>query len=186
MKILIIILFTFFTNQISSNVAVNNQEELVMDIINKTMKNLKSRLDIALKDGSVIAALEMCSIEAQDITMLNNTEKTSIKRISLKYRNPLNKPTKQEELILKSFEEKLLSGTNFNDLVFKQTNINYKEKTLTVMKAIPTKGVCLNCHGTSIDKKVIRQIKIIYPDDKAIGFNLDEIRGAFVVRHTFN
>ena len=39
----------------------------------------------------------MCSVEAQDLTVLHNTENTSIKRISLKYRNPTNKPTKQEE-----------------------------------------------------------------------------------------
>ena len=76
----------------------------------------------------------MCSVAAQDLTVLHNTEKTSIKRISLKYRNPLNKPTKQEELILKGFEEKLLAGANFNDLVFKQTTTNYKEKTITTPK----------------------------------------------------
>ena len=49
-------------------------------------------------------------------------------------RNPANKPTKQEELILKSFEEKLLAGANFNDLVFKQTTTNYKEKTIIQIK----------------------------------------------------
>ena len=87
---------------------------------------------------------------------------------------------------MKSFEEKLLAGANFNDLVFKQTTTNYKEKTITYIKAIPTKGVCLNCHGNSIDKKVLREIKKNYPDDKAIGYNLGEIRGAFLVRHTFN
>ena len=118
--------------------------------------------------------------------MLNNTEKTSIRRISLKYRNPANKPTKKEELILKSFEEKLQSGAGFNDLVFKQTITNYKEKTFTYIKAIPVKEVCLNCHGDNVSKKVLKQIKINYPNDKAIGFNLGEIRGAFSVRHTFN
>ena len=87
---------------------------------------------------------------------------------------------------MKSFEEKLLAGANFNDLVFKQTTTNYKEKTITYIKAIPTKSVCLNCHGNSIDKKVLREIKKNYPDDKAIGYNLGEIRGAFVVRHSFN
>lgn len=185
MRVLVIIFF-FYIFHLKSNSDFNYQEELIIATINKTMKNLKNSLQVALKDGYIVKALKMCSVEAQDLTVLHNTEKTSIKRISLKYRNPENKPTKQEELILKSFEKKLLAGANFNDLVFKQTTTNYKEETITYIKAIPTKGVCLNCHGNSIDKKVLRAIKKNYPDDKAIGYNLGEIRGAFVVRHSFN
>ena len=185
MKILIILL-SFFIFHLKSDTDSNYQEELIIEIINKTMKNLKNTLQTALKDGNIVEAIKICGSEAQDLTMLNNTEKTSIKRISLKYRNPANKPTKKEELILKSFEEKLQSGIEFNDLVFKQTITNYKEKTFTYIKAIPVKEVCLNCHGDNVSKKVLKQIKINYPNDKAIGFNLGEIRGAFSVRHTFN
>ena len=183
---LLISLFFLFIFHLKSDADINDQEELVVATINKTMKNLKNRLQIALKDGNIVAAIKICSSEAQNLTLLNNTEKTFIKRISLKYRNPANKPNKKEELILKSFEEKLQTGAGFNDLVFKQTTTNYKEKTLTYIKAIPTKEVCLNCHGKKINSKVLRQIKIYYPNDKAIGFNLGEIRGAFSVRHTFN
>ncbi len=185
MKILIILL-SLFIFHLKSDTDSNYQEELIIEIINKTMKNLKNTLQTALKDGNIVEAIKICSSQAQDLTMLNNTEKTSIKRISLKYRNPANKPTKKEELILKSFEEKLQSGIEFNDLVFKQTITNYKEKTFTYIKAIPVKEVCLNCHGDNVSKKVLKQIKINYPNDKAIGFNLGEIRGAFSVRHTFN
>ena len=185
MKILIILL-SLFIFHLKSDTDSNYQEELIIEIINKTMKNLKNTLQTALKDGNIVEAIKICSSQAQDLTMLNNTEKTSIKRISLKYRNPANKPTKKEELILKSFEEKLQSGSGFNDLVFKQTITNYKEKTFTYIKAIPVKEVCLNCHGDNVSKKVLKQIKINYPNDKAIGFNLGEIRGAFSVRHTFN
>ena len=185
MKILIILL-SLFIFHLKSDTDSNYQEELIIEIINKTMKNLKNTLQTALKDGNIVEAIKICSSQAQDLTMLNNTEKTSIRRISLKYRNPANKPTKKEELILKSFEEKLQSGIEFNDLVFKQTITNYKEKTFTYIKAIPVKEVCLNCHGDNVSKKVLKQIKINYPNDKAIGFNLGEIRGAFSVRHTFN
>ena len=185
MKILII-LFCFFIFHIKSDADINYQEELVISTINKTMKDLKNRLQIALKDGDIVAALKICSAEAQYLTFLNNTEKTAIKRISLKYRNPANKPTKQEELILKSFEEKLQSGTKFNDLVFKEITTSYKVKTFTYIKAIPVKEVCLNCHGNDVSKKVLKQIKINYPDDNAIGFNLGDIRGAFSVKHTFD
>ncbi len=104
MKILIILL-SFFIFHLKSDTDSNYHEELVIEIINKTMKNLKNTLQTALKDGNIVEAIKICGSEAQDLTMLNNTEKTSIKRISLKYRNPANKPTKKEELILKNFEE---------------------------------------------------------------------------------
>ena len=182
----LIILFCFFIFHIKSDADFNYQEELVIATINKTMKDLKNRLQTTLKDGDIVAALKICSVEAQYLTSLNNTAKTAIKRISLKYRNPANKPTKQEELILKSFEEKLQSGTKFNDLVFKDITTSNKIKTLTYIKAIPVKEVCLNCHGNDVSKKVLTQIKINYPDDNAIGFNLGDIRGAFSVKHTFN
>ncbi len=185
MKMLVLIFF-FFTLYLKSGTDMNYQQELVITKINKTMKNLKNRLQKALKDGNVVAALKICSAEAQGLTMLNNSEKTTIRRISLKYRNPANKPTKQEELILNSFEEKLASGAVFNDLVYKKTTTNYKEKTLTYIKAIPVKAVCLNCHGKNVNNEVLKQIKINYPNDKAIDYNLDEIRGAFSVRHTFD
>ena len=47
----------------------------------------------------------MCSIQAQDLTNDFNTQNTMIKRISLKYRNLKNKPTKFEAEILESFEK---------------------------------------------------------------------------------
>ena len=183
---LLIILFSLFTLHLKSTSDINFQEELVIEIVNKTMKNLKSSLETALKDGKIVEALKVCGAEAENLTSLNNTEKTYIKRISLKYRNPKNKPTRQEEIVLKGFEEKLLSGAKFNELVFKETITTYKDKTLTYIKAIPTKAVCLNCHGTNVDSKVLKEIKIKYPNDKAIGYNLGEIRGAFLVRHIFN
>ena len=185
MRLLIFLLF-FFIFHLKSDANYDYQEELVVATINKTMKNLKNRLQVALKDGNIITAIKICSNEAQDLTILNNTKKTSIKRISLKYRNPANKPTKNEELILRSFEEKFQAGTRLNDLVFKQITTNYKEKTLTYIKAIPTQEVCLNCHGKKVNNKVLRQIKKNYPNDKAIGFDLGEIRGAFSVKYTFD
>ena len=185
MKILVI-LFFFLTFYLRSTADLNYQEELVIATINKTMKKLKNRLQIALKDGNILEAVKVCSDEAQSLTMHNITEKTSIKRISLKYRNPANKPTKLEEKILNSFEKKLDAGTEFNDLVFKKITTGYKEKTLIYIKAIPVKEVCLNCHGNNVSNEVLRQIKINYPNDNAIDYELGEIRGAFSVRHTFN
>ena len=98
----LIILFTFFICHLKANTDTNFQEELAIAVINKTMKSLKNKLQTALKSGDTVSAFKLCSIEAQDLTMINNTVNTSVKRISLRYRNPANKPSNKEELILKS------------------------------------------------------------------------------------
>ena len=51
------------------------------------------------------------------------------------------------------------------------------------MSAIPTQGMCLKCHGTSIDPKVQAKLKELYPRDQATGFSEGELRGAFVVTY---
>jgi hypothetical protein len=49
------------------------------------------------------------------------------------------------------------------------------------MKAIPTGGLCLACHGETIDPAVAGKIAELYPEDKATGFREGDLRGAFVV-----
>ena len=162
MKFLIIILLIFSFN-LKSDTNLNEHEDIIKKTLSNTMLSLKDSLEKALESGDVENAVKMCSLEAQDLTNKSNTRKTTIKRISLKYRNLKNKPTKFK---------KVLSGKEFNTLLY--------------IKAIPTKGVCLNCHGQNIDKDVQAEILSKYPNDNAIGFKLGDIRGAFSVRHNFN
>ena len=49
------------------------------------------------------------------------------------------------------------------------------------MKAIPTDGLCLQCHGTAIPAEVADKLAELYPHDKAVGYREGDIRGAFVV-----
>ncbi len=49
------------------------------------------------------------------------------------------------------------------------------------MKAIPTREVCLACHGRSLDPAVESTLKELYPEDRARGFSVGDIRGAFTV-----
>ena len=49
------------------------------------------------------------------------------------------------------------------------------------VKAIRIKEVCLNCHGSNINNDLKKEIQKLYPDDKAINYKLNDIRGAFVM-----
>ena len=104
MKFLIIILLTLsFSLKSDSN--LNEYEDIIKKTLNNTMLSLKDSLEKALENGDLENTVKMCSLEAQDLTNKSNTGKTTIKRISLKYRNPKNKPTKFEETILQKFRK---------------------------------------------------------------------------------
>jgi hypothetical protein len=47
------------------------------------------------------------------------------------------------------------------------------------MKAQGTEKVCLTCHSKNVASKVKKEIHKYYPNDKATGYSLGEIRGAF-------
>ena len=47
------------------------------------------------------------------------------------------------------------------------------------MKAQAVEAVCLNCHAAEIEPEVEAALKQKYPNDKARGYSLGQIRGAF-------
>ena len=49
------------------------------------------------------------------------------------------------------------------------------------MKAIPTGPVCLTCHGEEIAPEVEESLRTAYPHDRALGYGLGDIRGAFSI-----
>jgi len=153
---------------------------------------LKQAMQGAMKSGGPIKALSVCQAQAPVITNALNTNKintnslnstptqhVSVTRTSLKVRNSTNTPDKWELKVLQQFEHDLAAGKSIK-------NIEYSEKVMTeqgeifrYMKAIPTKAVCLKCHGSEISADVQEKIANLYPKDKAVGFKKGDIRGAF-------
>jgi len=52
------------------------------------------------------------------------------------------------------------------------------------MKALPTQKLCLQCHGTpdTINAEVQAKLKELYPEDKAVGYGVNQIRGAMTLK----
>ncbi|MDA8259608.1 MAG: DUF3365 domain-containing protein [Betaproteobacteria bacterium] len=58
------------------------------------------------------------------------------------------------------------------------------KRTLRYMKALPTQGLCLNCHGgpDKITGEIKARLTELYPADKAVGYSEGQIRGALTVK----
>jgi len=143
---------------------------------------LKAELKAAIKEGGAINALNVCNTEAIKITEAVSKEKNaSITRVSLKNRNPLNKPNEWQKKVLEDFNARALKGEDIAKMGFAKIINNDGKKQLHFMKALPTKKLCLNCHGSNIKAPIQKKLTELYPDDKATGYKEGEVRGAVVI-----
>lgn len=145
-------------------------------------KALKAELVTAMQSGGPLAAIEVCNTKAPGIAEAISLEQgVQVSRVSLKNRNPNNAPNDWQTSVLSSFEERVEEGEDAGGLSWQETVDVDGEKEFRFMKAIPTGGVCLACHGKNIDPAVTDKLAELYPDDTATGYSQGDLRGAFVV-----
>lgn len=151
------------------------------------MESLKSVLIKEIQTNGIVSAVSVCSDTAQILTNNYGISKgIYIKRISFKNRNPLNVPDEFEAKVLRMFEElhnkkQLKPETEYVELT--EDNGTFK---LRYMKPIFVQPECLNCHGTEeqISSQVKEVINKIYPNDKAKGYQMGDLRGAVSIQKT--
>ena len=147
--------------------------------------HLKSALKPAMKNGGPVNAIEICNLQAGPIAdTLSVNSKWQVNRTSLKVRNASNTPDAWELKTLLQFEQRKSAGERVKTIEYSE---HVKQEGLSVyryMKAIPTAGLCLKCHGDQLDDAVSAKLKTLYPYDQAVGFNKGDIRGAFSLKKT--
>lgn len=146
----------------------------------KLIKTLGSELKRTIKKEGLSKSVEFCATKAMPMTEQVNSElgdKLSIKRISLKPRNPVNIPAEDEKRILEALSILNQEGVKVTPVV-KQID----ETTFKYIKPLKiNKPICLKCHGSAINPQVASTIKKLYPNDSATGYHMNDLRGAIVV-----
>lgn len=144
--------------------------------------SLKSELMSAMQSGGPLAAIEVCNTRAPVIAETVSLEQgVQVSRVSLKNRNPGNAPTEWQRPVLEDFDARKQAGEDPASISWQDVADSENGKEYRFMKAIPTGGLCLQCHGEDLDPAVAGRIEELYPDDRATGFKAGDIRGAFVV-----
>jgi hypothetical protein len=140
---------------------------------------LQSALQSALADGGPAAAIVVCRDEAPRIaSALSREHGTKVARTSLRFRNPANAPEPWQAAVLESFDATANQSTATSGLEYFDESPSIGTR---YMKAIPTGGLCLACHGTELTDAVRAALDTHYPHDLARGYALGDIRGAFSV-----
>lgn len=149
-------------------------------IVQDFAKRLKGALQTALQDGGPTAAVGVCQEQAPQIADALSAETGwAVARTSLKHRNPNNAPDAWERDVLRAFEARQADGENVKGMHYAEATTEAGARQFRFMQAIPTASVCLACHGDDVPEAVASAIDERYPADKARGYALGDVRGAF-------
>ena len=180
----LIVLFLLITS-ISNSEATETNKSIILNeaknLLKETAKQYKNTLIQGLQHNNLIKALKYCNKEVEQLVSKDNEKGFDIKRVSLRPRNKNNYPNLYEKEILEKFNK--LSLIDNKDLALEHSDIIKDENNnkFVYVKAIRIKEVCLNCHGSNINDDLKKEIQKLYPDDKAINYKLNDVRGAFVM-----
>ncbi|MDW8108009.1 MAG: DUF3365 domain-containing protein [Armatimonadota bacterium] len=145
---------------------------------------LLERLNAEYQQGGAERGVKVCSQVAQTLTQQVGREQgVQIRRVSLKNRNPRNAPDAWERQVLLRWERDLREGKPIAEVAEWRTERG--QRVFRYMRPIKIIApVCLECHGTQIKPEVLRLIRERYPNDKARGYQMGDLRGAFSVKIT--
>lgn len=151
------------------------------DIVLVLSERFRSEIAAAVKSDGVVGAMALCQAISADLPATASDESGfEITRTSLKLRNPENAPDQWETKILQDFQKKANEGMDLSRLEYGETTTSPEgDKLFRYMKAIPMAEQCAACHGTDIKPDVKAEILRYYPEDKAYGYKVGELRGAF-------
>lgn len=143
---------------------------------------LLERLNTEYQQGGAERGVQVCAEVAQSLTgQIGREQGVQIRRVSLKNRNPRNAPDAWERQVLQRWERELEAGKEIGEVAEWRTERG--GRVYRYMRPIKiAMPLCLECHGTQIKPEVRRLIRERYPNDKATGYQLGDLRGAFSVK----
>lgn len=148
-------------------------------ISGKLMAALLNELTTKMKENGVNEAVSYCSLQALPITLqISEEEKAELGRVSHRFRNPLNAANEEELRLIDNYIKRQQAGGQLSPVVV--TGKDTKTFYSPILLGAP---LCLSCHGKSeeIDPGVLAVINGKYPGDRAVDFQLNEVRGMFKV-----
>jgi hypothetical protein len=146
-------------------------------------QSLKAALTAAIEEGGPIRAIGVCNTKAPEIAQRESAAFGGrVGRTSLKRRNPANAPDAWERDVLNAFEARKAAGEDVAKLEHVEVVEENGRQVFRYMKAIPTGGICVTCHGADLDPELAATLDALYPTDQARGFAIGDIRGAFTIR----
>ncbi|MFQ3595275.1 MAG: DUF3365 domain-containing protein, partial [Sphingomonadaceae bacterium] len=138
---------------------------------------LMQALEAAIAADGAAGAVSACAAIAPALAaQLSEESGARVRRTALRVRNPAAAPDAFEEEALNRMAQAPLDADGRPAEVHQALDGGFR-----YLRAIPTRGLCLQCHGESIAPDVRAAIAATYPADAATGFREGTLRGAFSI-----
>ena len=149
------------------------------EIALSTKAVLGKNLLTAINAKGAAHAVQFCNTRAIHLTDSMSQElHTNVKRVSDQNRNPGNAANEDELAYILETKEKLQNG-----LEPKPKLTDASDKMIGYYPIL-TNEMCLQCHGkpkADINQATLDVIAALYPEDRATGYGVNELRGIWVI-----
>jgi hypothetical protein len=146
------------------------------------LDKLRGQLMDALQAGGPTGAIEACKqIAPVAAQQAGEAAGATVMRTSLKIRSPKNVPDAWERATLEQFAARKAAGEPLATMEASTWVDSPQGRSYRYMKAIPTAEMCTQCHGQTIAPAVQAKLHELYPQDRATGFAVGDLRGAVSV-----
>jgi len=135
-------------------------------------RTLMEELSEGLQGGPVVA-IGVCRLRAPEIAARLSVDGVRIGRSSHRLRNPANRTPDWVQPLLDRYRD---TPAERDPLVVPLDDGRYG-----YVEPIIVQPLCLSCHGASLEPAVIDALATMYPDDRAIGYAVGDLRGVFWV-----
>jgi hypothetical protein len=142
-------------------------------------QTLGGELKAAMADGGPVRAIEVCADVAPRIAARFSAETgADVGRTALRVRNPDNAPDAGAQAVLEDFADRVAAGATMPIEHFEPRTA---DGGMRYMSAIVLQPLCATCHGATLAPAVAEAVAERYPHDAATGFEVGELRGAFLI-----
>ncbi|MCB1326377.1 MAG: DUF3365 domain-containing protein [Spirochaetales bacterium] len=159
--------------------------EKSIGLFQRFQDKLKEELLAAIAAGGPAGAIETCRMVSPRIENEMGEEHALIRflRVSDRFRNPAHAPDAFETRVLEDWQTELARARQDGRSDFvPEPVIEHSSEGVRVMAPIVIQGaLCLQCHGQAeqIAPETRDRLRELYPDDRAVGYAVGDLRGAF-------
>ncbi len=140
------------------------------ELLTPFKQELQRALKSGLADGPA-GAIQVCRVKAPGIADALSTDGVRMGRSSHKLRNPDNTAPDWVSPIMQQ-----LLGDPSNRA---PQAVELADNRWGYVEPIIVQPLCLTCHGSELAPEVAARISELYPEDRATGFETDDLRGVF-------
>lgn len=151
-------------------------EEIGLEYALSAKAVLGKNLMGAIQSKGTMHAMEFCNVQAMPLTDSMSTHyNAKIRRVSDRNRNPNNKANAEELQYIEQFKADVVNKRESKPVVIDKGN------QVQFYYPIPINTMCLQCHGTQVKPEVTKQLLKLYPNDLAVGYGENEVRGIWSI-----